>query len=496
MCDPSKVRRCCNPSPRRRRSRNLSFPVDEVAEAFIEAVRGSGLRLDERLIEVFLAAALTKPFLILTGLSGSGKTQLATRLGEWCGSDSKGLRYQVVPVRPDWTGPEYLFGFPDALQNRVDDQAVWAVPDTLEFLLRANADPTKPFVLVLDEMNLAHVERYFADFLSGLESREPVLPDLHVRGGKWLERDGSRKIPLPRNVTVVGTVNIDETTYLFSPKVLDRAFTFEFRVVDSDLDPGAHRPGPSEAATDDILGSLVTYQQHDEWQFDHPHPERDALADDLRNLHRVLSPAGLEFGHRVMYEALRLASMLGASRGLGRDEVLDAIALTKVLPKIHGSRQRLQPVLETLITFAEGSPETPEPRLPATVTKARRMLKVPSRGAIRELYGVTRRAHRTPRRGESNGWVVDDLHTALATRRAVRTRRLGTPRACGGWRLSVRDRYGSPPAPPSRSSRRPNCSASTMRVIAEVGDPTAAVCGQDSRSGRPRNDGPVRLCRH
>jgi MoxR-like ATPase len=351
-------------------------PIDEVAEAFIGAVSGSGLRLDERLVEVFLAAALTKPFLILTGLSGSGKTQLATRLGEWCGSDSKGLRYQVVPVRPDWTGPECLFGFPDALQNRVDDQAVWAVPDTLEFLLRANAEPMKPFVLVLDEMNLAHVERYFADFLSGLESREPVLPDLQLRDGKWLERDGSRKIPLPRNVTVVGTVNIDETTYLFSPKVLDRAFTFEFRVFDSDLDPGVRRPAPSEAATDDILGSLVTYQQHDERQFDHPHPERDALADDLRELHRILSPAGLEFGHRVMYEALRFASMLGGSRGLGRDEVLDAIALTKVLPKIHGSRQRLQPVLEALIAFAEGSPETPEPRLPATVAKARRMLKV------------------------------------------------------------------------------------------------------------------------
>jgi 5-methylcytosine-specific restriction protein B len=351
-------------------------PIDEVAEAFIGAVSGSGLRLDERLVEVFLAAALTKPFLILTGLSGSGKTQLATRLGEWCGSDSKGLRYQVVPVRPDWTGPEYLFGFPDALQNRVDGQAVWAVPDTLEFLLRANAEPMKPFVLVLDEMNLAHVERYFADFLSGLESREPVLPDLQLRDGKWLERDGSRKIPLPRNVTVVGTVNIDETTYLFSPKVLDRAFTFEFRVFDSDLDPGVRRPAPSVSATDDILGSLVTYQQHDEWQFDHPHPERDALADDLRELHRILSPAGLEFGHRVMYEALRFASMLGGSRGLARDEVLDAIALTKVLPKIHGSRQRLQPVLEALIVFAEGSPEAPEPRLPATVAKARRMLKV------------------------------------------------------------------------------------------------------------------------
>jgi 5-methylcytosine-specific restriction protein B len=231
-------------------------------------------------------------------------------------------------------------------------------------------------VLVLDEMNLAHVERYFADFLSGLESRDPVLPDLHMRDGKWLERDGSRRIPLPRNVTVVGTVNIDETTYLFSPKVLDRAFTFEFRVADSDLDPDIRRPGTSEAASDEILASLVAYQQHDDWQFDHPHPQRGALAGDLRELHRILSPAGLEFGHRVMYEALRFASLLGAASGLGRDEALDAAALTKVLPKIHGSRQRLQPVLEALIAFAEGSPDASEHRLPATAAKARRMLNV------------------------------------------------------------------------------------------------------------------------
>ena len=77
-----------------------------------------------------------------------------------------------------------------------------------------------------------------------------------------------------------------------------------------------------------------------------------------------------------MYEALRFASMLGAARGLGRDEALDVIALTKVLPKVHGSRQRLQPVLEALITFADGSPESPEPRLPTTAAKVRRMLSV------------------------------------------------------------------------------------------------------------------------
>jgi 5-methylcytosine-specific restriction protein B len=354
-----------------------TVPLDEIAEAFVEAVGASGLRLDERLVGTFVVAALTKPFLILTGLSGSGKTQLAKRLGEWCGTDAAGRpRYAVIPVRPDWTGPEYLFGFPDGLQARVNGQTVWAVPETLEFLLHANAEPAQPFVLVLDEMNLAHVERYFADFLSGLESREPVLPDLRHENGKWLERDSSRRLPLPRNVTVVGTVNIDETTYLFSPKVLDRAFTFEFRVSDSDLDPAARRPAPSASASDATLQSLVAYQQDDDWQFEHPHPGREALAEDLRELHRILSPGGLEFGHRVMYESLRFAALLGEALSLDRDDVLDAIALTKVLPKVHGARQRLEPVLRDLITFADGERESGEPRLPATGAKSRRMLDV------------------------------------------------------------------------------------------------------------------------
>jgi 5-methylcytosine-specific restriction protein B len=147
-------------------------------------------------------------------------------------------------------------------------------------------------------------------------------------------------------------------------------------VADADLDPNLRRPGQSAAASDAMLGSLVAYQQHDDWQFDNPHPERDGLAEDIRALHRILSPAGLEFGHRVMYEALRFASMLGVARGLGRDEALDAIALTKVLPKIHGSRQRLEPVLRDLISFAEGAPESIDERLPTTATKARRMLDV------------------------------------------------------------------------------------------------------------------------
>ena len=131
----------------------------------------SGLRLSRDVVASFVAALAAKPFVILTGQSGSGKTQLAMRFGEWVGCDGRERpRSLVVPVRPDWTGPEYLFGYPDALRS-APGREVWAVPDALEFMLRAAAEPREPYLLVLDEMNLAHVERYFADFLSGVESR-------------------------------------------------------------------------------------------------------------------------------------------------------------------------------------------------------------------------------------------------------------------------------------------------------------------------------------
>jgi 5-methylcytosine-specific restriction protein B len=338
------------------------------------------MQLDRSRTVAFLAAALSKPFIILTGQSGSGKTQLAQRLGEWCGVDSVGRpRYVVIPVRPDWTGPEYLFGYPDGLRPQVEGRAVWSVPTTLEFIFRAHDEPSAPYVLVLDEMNLAHVERYFADFLSGIESREPVVPALELVDGQWVDPEHGERWPIPTNLLVVGTVNVDETTYMFSPKVLDRAFTFEFRVSAEDLDDTLRRPTPAAAATPDVLARFVETLRDDELQFGQPHPEHQDLLEDLKELHTTLSPAGLDFGHRVVFEALRFASILHATTGADRNHALDFITIAKLLPKVHGSRQRLEAVLRDLIAFAasdsEGSTAVEgNVRLPRTKEKLERML--------------------------------------------------------------------------------------------------------------------------
>ena len=360
--------------------RSLAPTPDDVgaaARAFAEAVDISGLRLSPDLVASFVAAVAAKPFIIITGQSGSGKTQLAMRFGEWVGSDSQGRpRSLVVPVRPDWTGPEYLFGYPDALRSG-SGKEVWAVPDALEFVLRAAQEPDEAYLLVLDEMNLAHVERYFADFLSGVESRRPILPVLAHADGEWVAVEGAGRLPLPRNLIVIGTVNVDETTYLFSPKVLDRAFTFEFRTAVEDLDPALRRPTSIDEGSGVHRQTIVRAIADDGWQHTNAHPSVDLLAEHLLVLHSLLGQSGHEFGHRVLYEALRYAAFLHATGVEDRWSVLDWIMLTKLLPKVHGTRARVETELREMRSFAtEEDEQTGRMRMPRSVDKLDRMIGV------------------------------------------------------------------------------------------------------------------------
>ncbi|MDH6245192.1 hypothetical protein [Mycobacterium sp. OTB74] len=352
---------------------------DELFRDFADAVDASGLRFPagSSLVRSFLSSLLAKPFAILTGLAGSGKTQLAMRLGEWFGTDEHGRhRHVVVPVRPDWTGPESIFGYEDALRTSATGAPVWFVPEAFEFVLRAADDPEHPYLLILDEMNLAHVERYFSDFLSGVESRRPVLPDLvfNPPSRQWVLRDAeAQRIPLPRNLFVVGTVNVDETTYMFSPKVLDRAFTFEFRVTSDELDAELRRPTAAPAGDDQRVRAFASLSERDDWQREHPHPARDEIVAELKKAHTILAAANQEFGHRTLYEILRFCAFFAATGDSDAHTALDLAMMQKVLPKVHGSRRRVEPVLAALGELALGV--APTPRLPITHHKIARMIE-------------------------------------------------------------------------------------------------------------------------
>ncbi|RYG69485.1 hypothetical protein EON77_14665, partial [bacterium] len=150
--------------------------------------------------------------------------------------------YELVAVRPDWTDSRALLGFYNPLTRG------YATTPTLDLVIRAReevaravaeARAPRPFFLLFDEMNLARVEHYFSDFLSAMESGEALA----LHDDPSIEDEVPRRLELPHNLFVVGTVNVDETTYLFSPKVLDRAFVLEFNDVNLDLLSGK---APSE----------------------------------------------------------------------------------------------------------------------------------------------------------------------------------------------------------------------------------------------------------
>jgi 5-methylcytosine-specific restriction protein B len=340
-------------------------------------------------IRSFVVSLATRGFALLTGLSGSGKTRIAIAFGQWLGKD----RYKVIAVRPDWTGPEPLLGYEDALLTAAKDgRRAWHVPEVFEFILRAVRDPVHPYLLVLDEMNLAHVERYFADLLSGMESGEGVLHNVVEEGdGLWRIPAGGRKLlPVPPNLLVVGTVNVDETTYMFSPKVLDRANTLEFRVGSEDLRVDALPPSPLAAGQDALVRGFLAIATDRLFQSAHPASNRDLLAAKLVDLHKGLRTYGFEFGHRVFSEAMRFAALLEAAGETSQWRALDLQVKQKVLPRMHGTARRLTAPLNLVGRFcldltvaasatggamdAEGEPDSAA-ALADSFDKVRRMMR-------------------------------------------------------------------------------------------------------------------------
>jgi hypothetical protein len=309
-----------------------------------------GLIFSPFLIKRYIASLATKPFVIFTGLSGSGKTKLAQTFAKWiCESDQQ---YKIIPVGADWTNREPLLGYPNGL-----DPTKYVLPDNgaLDLILDAIEDARgkelkdcKPFFLILDEMNLSHVERYFADFLSGMESKEPISLYSGNHRGDENGRLISDQIILPPNLFFVGTVNIDETTYMFSPKVLDRANTIEFRIDKTDLINFFDSEVVADAQPIDTIGQTYT---KDFMEFVSTKNDSSAYHKELLNFFKALQNVGAEFGYRTASEMERLIFLLDKLTLKSTEKALDVAVMQKLLPKLHGSRSKLNKTLPILASF-------------------------------------------------------------------------------------------------------------------------------------------------
>ena len=341
-------------------------PFDSSAmNKLLTDIAQTGLKYSDELVKRFVAALCAKPFVVLSGLSGSGKTKLAQVFANWLlvpGRDN----VKLVPVGADWTNNEHLLGYPNALDNKQ-----YVMPDTgvLKFMLEANTHRNIPYFLILDEMNLSHVERYFADFLSVMESGGDIrLYD----GAPRTDNDGisiDEKFPFPQNLYVIGTMNVDETTYMFSPKVLDRAQVIEFRVSKEDM--AKFLESPTAPKLEAIKGNGAEYAA----SFLAKHNSVPVLSEGdtatlgsaLSGFFEPLTELGAEFGYRTAFEATKFVSYY-CEMGMTIEQAIDAAVLQKLLPKLHGSQARLGPVLDKLALLCKD-------KYPLSCNKIERMQK-------------------------------------------------------------------------------------------------------------------------
>lgn len=324
-----------------KKSKQIAFSVSQ----FRIFTTQSGLVFSEKLITRFVSSLLTKPFVLLTGLSGSGKTKIAQSFVQWI-SENKS-QYKIISVGADWTNREPLLGYPNGLNPNE-----YIAPDSgaLNLIIEASKieNSEKPYFLILDEMNLSHVERYFADFLSVIESTDTI--NLYS-GAVRKNRDGNEvpnEIFWPQNLFIIGTVNIDETTYMFSPKVLDRANTIEFRVDEANIKSFFDLPSKIDLSVLEGKGASMA-KNFLEIAADNAIEKDEDNSDILVQFFNELKKVGAEFGYRTAVEMLLLIKKLNAISEISKNESIDIAVMQKLLPKLHGSRSKISKILDALI---------------------------------------------------------------------------------------------------------------------------------------------------
>lgn len=308
------------------------FDVDRIAAK----IKSTKLMYSVDLIQRYVYSLLTKPFVILSGLAGSGKTQLALAFAKAMVEDEK-KQMCVVSVGADWTNREPLLGYPNALK---ENSYVKPENGVLDLLIESNKpeNSSKPYFLILDEMNLSYVERYFADFLSAMES--------HVNIPLWKGNGDNvpQSVSLYKNLFIIGTINVDETTYMFSPKVLDRANVIEFKVGENDMEDFLINAPVVDMSN--INGS-ASNMAADFVRIASESIEISKEANDvLKKFFKQLKTVNAEFGYRTATEIGRFISL--SKDVLAINEAIDAALVQKLLPKLHGSRKKIVPVLKEL----------------------------------------------------------------------------------------------------------------------------------------------------
>ncbi len=355
---------------------NIKRDVDEINK-LLKGVKPSVLKVPSGInnkYRQYITAIKSKPFLLLAGISGTGKSRIVRELARACwdeGSDEflaqKPENFEMIQVKPNWHDSSELIGY----VSRIDGVR-YVVGPFLRFMVKAINNPDIPYFLCLDEMNLAPVEQYFAEYLSVVESRklqedgsittDPIIdysnteeyhslvtqlfPDDDLRDS-YLTEEGGLRLCIPQNLIVVGTVNMDETTFSFSRKVLDRAMTIEMNEVDlfGGLDKRYEQIGKlsnAELVADAIEGVDVYQSNKDVC---------DIAIKYLNKVNSVLDGTPFKIAYRTRNEVLLyVVNNLPYNIGEDSDDLLqeyviaralDEITNMKILSRIEGDETKV-----------------------------------------------------------------------------------------------------------------------------------------------------------
>ena len=320
-------------------------------------IAAKGFTFDEGLVENYYLSLKSKPFVILAGTSGTGKTRLVRLFAEAIGATSQNGRYKLVSVRPDWSDSSDLFGHVN-LNDKFIPGAI------IDFVKQAELDSRNPYFLCLDEMNLARVEYYLSDILSIIETREyvdgkvttdPLITENYY-GADITAKGKYGVVRIPENLYIIGTVNMDETTFPFSRKVLDRANTIEFSTVEL-LANFDSTQGEVKAIFADN-----TFMKADYVFFNQCASDKDFVEDvciELQDINKILEKVNAHVGYRVRDEIVfYMLNNKNAGNLLTRNQAFDHAIMQKILPRIQGSSASVKIMLCELFKYCAGDYES------------------------------------------------------------------------------------------------------------------------------------------
>ncbi|RHH45781.1 hypothetical protein DW204_07135 [Phocaeicola plebeius] len=324
----------------------------------------------------YITAIKSKPFLLLAGISGTGKSRIVRELARACWNEDseefksqKPENFEMVQVKPNWHDSSELIGY----VSRIDGEK-FVVGPFLRFLVKAIQHPDMPYFFCLDEMNLAPVEQYFAEYLSVMESRkkneqgeiviDPIvnfevttaykslIDQLFVNDEAarrdYLTESSGKRLSLPANLIIVGTVNMDETTFSFSRKVLDRAMTIEMNEVDLDAGLTERYEHIGKLGCDELIGTAVegvdVYAANKE--------VCDKVLTYLKAVNAVLEGTSFKIAYRTRNEfLLYVVNNLSYRKDEAGNELteeyviaraLDEVTSMKILSRIEGDDTKVK----------------------------------------------------------------------------------------------------------------------------------------------------------